>query len=303
MSVRSFLRSTIWSLLVLALIAHIGGGWYFSGQLIEDGFTPDPDPLVSVSGDYVLEETTYTTKLGPMEAWYLPATGTTWVIHVHGKGATPAEAEHLFRPIQQAGYPQLSITYRNDEQQPLDPSGYYQYGATEWEDIAGAVEFAEANGAKAFVFSGFSTGASHIFAFIYRHNLEQIRGVVLDSPNIDMGDTVDFAAAKRELPVIPATIPPSITWTAKFITSLRIGVNWQAIDYVDKANVTLRPPVLIHHGTDDESVPITQSISLAEIKPDLVRLVQVQGAGHVDSYEIDPEKYVEEVLSFLEQVG
>ena len=61
----------------------------------------------------------------------------TWVIHIHGLGTTPAEAEPLFAPLQEAGYPQLSITYRNDDGQPMDPSGYYQYGATEWEDVAG----------------------------------------------------------------------------------------------------------------------------------------------------------------------
>jgi pimeloyl-ACP methyl ester carboxylesterase len=303
MSTRSLFRGVLWTLVALLLVAHIGGGWFFSGELIADGFVPDPDPIVTPTGDYEIVEVSYETPLGQMDAFHLPASGTTWVIHVHGKGATPAEAEHLFAPLQEAGYPQLSITYRNDENQPFDPSGYYQYGGTEWEDIRGAMEFAELNGAEAVVFSGFSTGSSHVLSFLYRHNFDEIRGLILDAPNIDFGDTVDFAAGQRDMPVLPMKVPPTITWVAKFITSLRIGVNWKAIDYVDKAEFSLRTPVLVHHGTDDQSVPVTQSVAFVEAAPDLVRLIQVPGAGHIESYQADPQKYVDEVLGFLQEVG
>ena len=303
MSARSFFRGVLWTLVALVLVAHVGGGWYFSSELIDDGFVPTPSPVVTPVGDYQVVEVSYQTSLGQMDALHLPASGTTWVIHVHGKGGTPDEAEHLFGPLQKAGYPQLSITYRNDENQPLDPSGYYQYGTTEWEDIRGAMEFAQANGADRVVFSGFSTGSSHVLSFLYRHNFDEIRGLIFDAPNIDMGDTVDFAASQRDMPVVPMKVPPTITWVAKFMTSLRIGVNWKAIDYIEKAQASLRVPVLIHHGADDQTVPVTQSIAFAEAAPDLVRLIQVSGAGHVESYETDPEKYLEDVLSFLREIG
>jgi len=136
-----------WLVVGLLLVFHVAGGWYFSNELIQDGFVPAPEPIAPLPGSYDLEEVAYSTPLGEMDAWYLPADGVTWVIHIHGLGTTPAEAEPLFAPLQGAGYPQLSITYRNDDGQPMDPSGYYQYGATEWEDVAGAVEHAVANGA------------------------------------------------------------------------------------------------------------------------------------------------------------
>jgi hypothetical protein len=293
----------LWTVVALLLIAHVGGGWYFSGQLIEDGFVPDPDVIVAPDGDFEVEEVAYSSSLGQTDAFYLPADGTTWVIHVHGLGATPAEAENLFAPLQQAGYPQLSITYRNDENQPSDPSGYYQYGATEWDDILGAFEFAESNGAEAVVFSGFSTGSSHVLSFLFRHNFDEIRGLIFDAPNIDFGDTVDFNAGQTDMPVLPMKVPSTVTWVAKFITSLRMGVNWKAIDYIDKTGASLRIPALVHHGVEDQSVPVTQSISFVEAAPDLVRLIQVPGAGHVGSYEANPEEYIAEVLSFLAEVG
>ncbi|MDP9495181.1 MAG: alpha/beta hydrolase [Actinomycetota bacterium] len=303
MSLRSFIWGVFWTLVALTLVFHVAGGWYFSGELIEDGFEIAADELVLVSGDYELQEVAYTSPLGEMAAWYLPADGTTWVIHVHGKGATPAEAEPLFTPLQDAGYPQLAITYRNDDGQPQDPSGYYQYGVTEWEDVAGAVEYAVGNGAESIVLNGYSTGGAHVLSYMYRQSLSTVSGVMLDSPNIDLSETVDFGASQRELPLLPFNVPESLSAVAQFFTSLRIGVNWKSVDYAERAAVSLRQPVLVHHGTADLTVPVSESVELAEAKPDLVQLILVEGAGHVGSYEVDPDKYIAEVLGFLQEVG
>lgn len=302
MSGRSLFRGLIWLLFAVVVLGHAGGGWYFSDQLIERGFEVDPAPIEVPTGDFQLVEVVYQSPLGNMEAWHLPASGSVWVIHVHGKGATPAEASHLFAPLQAAGYPQLAITYRNDAGQPDDPSGHYRYGATEWEDVAGAVDFANANGASGIVFSGFSSGASHVLSYMYRNTLEQNLGVLMDSPNIDMAETVDFRASKEPVPLLPITVPPTVAEVAKFFTSLRIGVNWRSIDYVEDSGVRLQAPALLQHGTADASTPISQSIEFAEQNPDLARLVAYEGAEDVLLYDADPQKYLDEVLGFLSEV-
>jgi hypothetical protein len=300
---RSLLKGLLWIIVAILVLGHLGGGWYFSDQLIEQAFEPAPPTLEIPSGDYELIEVAYASPLGDMDAWYLPASGGTWVIHVHGNGATPAEAEHLFAPLQGAGYPQLAITYRNDAGQPSDPSGYHQYGLTEWQDVAAAVDFARENGATGIVFSGFSSGASHILAYMYRHNLVENRGVFMDSPNIDMADAVDFRLSMEPIPMLPITVPPTVAEIAKFFTSLRIGVNWRSIDYAEDAGLTLHAPALLQHGTADASVPARQSAAFAEASSDLARLVQYDGAEHVKLYEADPERYLREVLDFLSEVG
>ena len=303
MTLKKFLWGAFWTLIALTLVFHVAGGWYFSGELITDGFEIDGDELVPVSGDYELEQVTYETPLGAMVAWHLPADGTTWVIHIHGKGATPAEAEPMFVPLQDAGYPQLAITYRNDDGQPEDPSVYYQYGATEWEDVAGAVDYAMENGAERVVLNGYSTGGAHAMSFMYRHSLDTVSGVLLDSPNLDFSETVDYAASQRGLPLLPFNVPPTLSATAQFFTALRIDINWRSLDYVERSAVSLRQPVLIHHGTADLTVPVSESIELAETMPDQVRLIQVEGAEHVGSFDVDPGKYIDEVLGFLQEVG
>lgn len=303
MSGRSVFRGIFWGLIAVLMVVHVVGGWQYSNRIIEDAFTPDPGPIVVSDGDYQLVEVTYQSTIGELDAWYLPAPGTTWVIHIHGLNATPAEPEVLFQPLHESGYPQLSITYRNDENQPADPTGFHQYGATEWEDIFGAVEFARDNGALDIVFAGYSTGASHALSYVFRHNFDDIAGVITDSANIDLGSTIDFRGSQEQLPVIPINVPPTMAWVAKFFTSLRIDVNWKSLDYIEKAERSLRVPVLAIHGTDDDSIPIDQSIALEETWPELVQLVEVEGAGHVESFDVDYEGYLAAVLEFLEDVS
>ncbi len=289
----------MWTLVVLLLVFHLGAGWYYSSRIINEGFTPDPNAIEEVSGNYSLESVTYQSTAGEFDAWHLPGSGTTWVIHVHGLNVTPAEPEPVFEAIQQAGYHQLAITYRNDQGQPADPSAMFQYGATEWEDVLGAVEFARSMGAEDIVFAGYSTGASHVLSYAYRHNFDDIAGLILDSPNIDMADTVDYRASIEPLPVVPFNVPPTVAPIARFFTSLRIGVNWISIDYVEKAERSLRVPVLIFHGTEDDSIPVRQAEGLVDAQPSLVRLVRVEGAGHVDSFNTNNGGYLAEVLTFL----
>lgn len=302
MTSRSFFRGLFWSLVALAILFYAAGGWYFSGQLIDDAFVIDADPLTVATGDFQLEEVEYETELGAMDAWYFPADGTTWVIHVHGLGTTPAEAEPMFAPLQDAGYPQLAITYRNDDGQPEDPSGYYQYGVTEYKDVSAAVSYALDNGAEQIFFNSYSTGAAHTLGFMFREQRDRVIGAHFDSPNINFGETVNFNAAQRDLPIVGLGVPSSLAEVAKFMTSLRIGVSWGSLDYVDTARASLNAPVLVHHGTADMTVPISTSLDFADARPELVRLIQVEGADHVGSYDADPEKYVDEFLTFLQSV-
>lgn len=298
----NFFRNLFWGVVALLFVFHVAGGWYYSSRMIEEGLVPDPDPIAQPSGEYVVEPVTYQSDIGDLDAWYMPASGTTWVVHVHGLNATPAEPEVLFAPLQGAGYPQLSLTYRNDEGQPTDPSGYHRYGATEWADMLGAMEYARANGAERVVFAGYSTGASHVLSFAYRHAFDDLAGIILDSANIDFGSTIDYRASIEPLPLIPANVPVTVSWVAKFFTSMRADINWKSLDYIDRSMRSLRVPVLAIHGAEDESIPLAQSQELAEVQPDLVKLVVVEGAGHVSSFDSDRDRYLSEVLAFLSSV-
>ena len=72
------------------------------------------------------------------------------------------------------------------------------------------------------------------------------------------------------------------------------------MDYVERVGANLRQPVLIHHGSEDLVVPIRQGVELAEENLSMVSHVEVFGAGHTESYDVDFDGYVDTVLGFIE---
>ena len=244
-------------------------------------------------------ETTFETELGPIGAWVVPSEGsTTWAIHVHGLGAARRETIRTLRTYHRRGVTSMVIDYRNDPGAPPDPSGHYRFGLTEWADLHAAVDFALDHGAEQLILAGYSTGAAIVMAFTERsRHTEKVERIVFDSPNADMGRTVRFAAARETLPFVPLKVPHSLTAVAMAITHLRWGVDWKAINYVDRVALTV--PVLVFHGTADQTVPIEVSRALADANPRSVQLIEVPEAGHVMSWNADPSRYEKHLGGFL----
>jgi len=304
------LPSRIWRgfLVVLAvavLAAHVLGGWYFSGEIVDRVFTPPaaaseiPDSWMFATPQEAgldVTEIQYDSPIGPMDAWVVDGTRSEWIIHVHGRAAGREEALRAMVFLDEAGYHQMAITYRNDPGQPVDASGEYRYGVTERDDLAAAVEYAREQGATDIVLYGYSTGAAISMAYAIRQPIGSVSAMIFDAPNIDLEETVDFEASQEELAGLP--LPFTVTATAKFFAALRSDINWRTFDYVDRS-AALSMPVLVFHGTEDLTVPLETSRQLAEARSDLVRFEVVEGAGHVQSYNADPASYRLQVLDFL----
>ena len=61
-------------------------------------------------------------------------------------------------------------------------------------------------------------------------------------------------------------------------------------------------PILLFHGDADRTVPVATSDRLAEVLPHLVTYVRIPGAGHVQGWNVDRERYVAAVRTFLTRV-
>jgi uncharacterized protein len=115
-------------------------------DVVVDGYAHPEDPGRE-GFDFPVEEVVVDGPLGPLPALHAPGEDDTWVVFVHGRGATRAEGFRLLPAVVGAGHPALLVSYRNDPDAPADPDGRYGLGWTEWEDVQAAVRWAQAQGA------------------------------------------------------------------------------------------------------------------------------------------------------------
>lgn len=261
-------------------------------ELDRSAFPHDPEVALGTT----VRDVTYGSPGLP--AWFAPGDGTTWAVLVHGKGADRAEMLRMMRSTVGQGLPSLAITYRNDMGAPADESGRYEFGRTEWADLDAAVRYAREEGADQVVLVGASMGGAIIASYLQHVPDAPVSALVLDSPMLDLSATVSHGASHRALPLI-GHVPESLTWTAKRFATLRYDLDWSEYEYLTDTS-WLDAPTLLIHGADDETVPLALSQQLADEQPDQVELVVVPDAGHVASWNADPEAYDARLTDFIE---
>jgi len=262
-----------------------------------DPYAFPQDPLQAF--DIPFETVTYTSNVGSFPAWFIEGNSDTWAIIVHGKGAELAEGLRIIPILRDLGYPILVIQYRNDTGVARDPSGYHQFGVTEWIDVAAAVRYAERNGSTSHILVGNSMGGAAVTSYLTQSPLRnRTIAAILDSPTLRFESAVDFQASNTEIPLIGVTLPTLLTNAAKWLVSWRFDIVWDDSDYLARSN-ELHSPMLIFHGRNDESVPFATSQEMADLRPDIVTLVATE-AGHMRSWNESPQDYETAIIAFLD---
>lgn len=266
----------------------------FEGDLaLIDGYAY-PDDAGSAF-EFPVEEVVVPGPLGDLPALLAPGERDTWVILVHGRGARRSEPFRLLPALVERGLPSLVVSYRNDPDAPRDPEGRYGLGWTEWEDVAAAVDWAAEQGAQDVVLVGMSMGGAIVGRYEALADGLPVRAMILDAPVVEWGRALRAAARQRDVPV-------ALTPVAQGIVTLRTGLRWGELSLLGRAD-ELDVPILLFHGDADDVVPVEGSDALAEARPDLVTYVRVPGAGHVQSWNVDPEAYDAALDGFLAELG
>ena len=229
-----------------------------TGDMVRlDSFAFPRDPMQAHGIGF--EEVSYSSPLGDFPAWLVERSSDTWAIFVHGRGANRREALRMLPLVVELDMTSLIITYRNDEGAPENPDGYHWFGLTEWEDLEGAVKFAIDRGADGVVLVGYSMGGGIVTSFLYRSELaDEVRAVILDAPFLGFGAVVDHAASQRRIPVLGLPLPGLLTETAKVITSIRFGLDFDELDYLSRVG-ELSPPILLFTATGTRPSPLRQA--------------------------------------------
>ena len=72
----------------------------------------------------------------------------------------------------------------------------------------------------------------------------------------------------------------------------------EQFDWIKRAD-ELDVPHLIFHGPQDNYVPFEPSQQLAELRPDIVTLVQIDNAGHTRGWNTETERYETELKDYI----
>lgn len=252
----------------------------------------DPNGFAADPGDRGLEfaEVLVAGPLGEYPAWQVLGGDDTWVIFVHGKGASRREALRALPAVAELGFPALVVTYRNDAGAPA--TGRHAVGESEWRDVEAAIRYADAAGAADVVLVGYSMGGVISAMVVHESELGHlVRAMVFDAPLLEVGAAVDWEAAKLQ-------VPGFVTGWAKALATLRFGIDWGVLDQVGRAG-EFTVPILLFHGDEDETVPIATSDRFAAARPDLVTYEVFAGAGHVQSWNVDGDRYERALREFL----
>lgn len=299
------------SLVVAGPATATGDGGQFREVLDVIGDAPSAGDRYGLARDVWLtpeqagmeyEDITITTPEGEsFPAWLIPGEDPAmWAVLTHGKGAARSEMLRMARPLNEAGYNVLVITYRGDVGAPAYEEGMVTFGRVEWRELESAVEYALDQGATTIVLGGASHGGAVTLGFLDRSPLAgDVDGIILDAPASSFEDVIDEAAEFRSLPVAGAAIPESLEDVAKLMVAWRYGVDYSEVDYTDMAGL-VRAPLLVFQGADDPTVPKPVNDRLMNGgSGDEGEYVVVPAARHVMSWNLDPQAYEQRIAEFL----
>jgi uncharacterized protein len=235
-------------------------------------------------------------EVGQMPAWQVGGGPGTWLIFVHGHGTSPKEGLRYVPALRRSGVPTLLITYRNDPGAPEADGGKLHLGQSEWQDLQAAVAFARGRGARRVVLFGSSMGGAIVTYFLRKSRLANVvEGTILDAPALSWTPILEHQAGKRGLPEF-SVFP--LEWAVE----LRTGVSFEELDELTHTGDFADMPILLSHGGEDATVPLSTSEEFARKLPRTVEFTRVPQAGHIESWNVDRTAFDARLRAFLERV-
>ena len=274
---------------------RITGWWY-----------PTAEALAAESDDVRdVKQISLPLRGGDAPAWILrPAhrarigRGGRWAIHVHGRGALPAETLRGVAPLARAGVTNLVMSYRNDPGAPAGEEGRYGFGISEAEDVDSAISYALAHGAERVTLVGWSMGATAcLVAATQGAHRGSIDGLILDSPAVDWPALLTHQARLHRAPGFLASLGMSLLERGVVAADAPSGIDFSSVTPEAFAKA-LEVPTLIQASRGDTFVPATGAERLAALNPRLVQLRLVGRGEHVKLWNVEPEAWEQTIEVF-----
>lgn len=288
-------------ILVLVMLGIVGLSTYVGWQLTH----PERKIVDDVPENYNLhrKDVTFPSRTDGvlLDGWYLESPNasslakSTTVIMSHGYAGTRLEkglpALLLAQAIVKAGHHVLMFDFRNSGRSGGDTT---TIGFLEKEDILGAIDWVQSypNTPTEIVLLGFSMGGTS--SLLAAAEVKAVSGVITDSAFSQL-----LPYLKENLPVWSKLPRYPFTPLILFILPKLIGVNPHAVDALAAVDKIAPRPILFIHSKDDLAIPYTNSTQMFKRHPAVFEQWITEGAGHVGSFQLQSEAYIERVLNFI----
>lgn len=280
------------------LLALVTGGAvaYVSAEAADGLVHPARKPADRTPADHDLayEKVAFEATDGTLlVAWWVPAPDpeAPIVVFLHGYGEGKYQGLPVARVLHDAGYAVLLPDFRAHGESGGD---FTTVGLLETRDVAGAVAWAHDRlpcdgGPSKVALVGWSMGGAA--ALNAAPDLD-VAAVVTDSAFADLKTLVGASIQKfTGLPTFP--FGALTVFAGERETGVRIADNRPAT-----AAARLEAPLLVVHGTADDVTAPAAAEALHAAQPG-AKLLLVQGAGHVSSWDVAPGAYQSALLAFL----
>ncbi|MDR6551448.1 alpha/beta hydrolase [Paenibacillus qinlingensis] len=288
-------------LFLLILFCLVGISTYVGWQLTH----PERKLVDDTPKNYQLEhvDVTFPSRTAGvlLDGWYLkspnaPSTSmATTVIMSHGYAGTRLEkglpALSLAQQLVQAGHHVLMYDFRNSGRSEGKTT---TIGFLEKEDILGAIDWVKSSTSHPtkIILLGFSMGGTS--SLLAAAEEKAVAGVITDSA---FGQLIPYL--KENLPVWSKLPRIPFTPLILFILPKLIGVNTYAVDALAAVDRIAPRPILFIHSKADQAIPYTNSVEMYERHPEQFEIWLTERGGHVGSYQLEADVYVQHVLKFI----
>lgn len=228
-----------------------------------------------------------------ISGWWFPRPETNRVIvGCAGYRASKSELIGISTSLWRAGYNVLLFDYRGHGTDRGEP---VTLGYREMRDFFGALDYVYQRKLDAHIgVIGYSMGAA--IAIMGAAQRPDVRAVVADSPFATHADVVSHNITR----VIRLDGRPIATLADYFLERIA-GYRHRDVEPVRDAAALAPRPLLIIHGSGDQTIPVGQARRVYEAAGEPKELWIGEGADHCGTYFLDRQAYTRRVVGFFDR--
>ncbi len=228
-----------------------------------------------------------------LSGWWIPAEGSpNTIIFLHGFGGTMDPDLKYVPAFIQAGYNVLMFDFRAHGR---SNGSHTSLGALEVNDVIGAIHFAKSCNSWAIGLMGFSMGGRAALLAAAQH--PGVQAVISDGGPLRLTTAVSMELRRRK---VPDSLSPLLAFMCVLGASLRLFVNLFYNDPLVLGAKIAPTPVLLIHGDKDPYTRNNELNKMMSKSKGNLQLWRVPGANHREVDLVDPEYYLDKVLSFFD---